>query len=327
MHKQLTYSLALSSCFALLTPNLATAHGASGAMTLNLDENALAKLNGGSNTLGKRFMYLEEYLDQTYNNVLIDGATPDPTPGTNPIPAKGLQFVVNGASIASPNPTLRTNVATNFSFNDDPTKATGQVGFSGAIRFRSDSWKGILSMSELSLHYEASRAAAGGTGWVIKTNQPFFGSNGLFDLTNVTTYVINGALGLTANVAFALEWSVVMAILPGDIVGNVCLQPAAASTDNASYDMCTQGVTIQDVQVQNQHFQVQLQGQGNNQFALKMNSVKLLGAPQHNQPAQYNDGTKLLNLPKVQAFGKYYQVNLKNMGNFVFNLDSITEIK
>ncbi|MEQ1637700.1 MAG: hypothetical protein ABL903_13525 [Methylococcales bacterium] len=105
------------------------------------------------------------------------------------------------------------------------------------------------------------------------------------------------------------------------------VQPAATAVDsnNAVYDPVTQIATIQDVQVQDQHYGVQLQLQPNNTF-------KLLGAqaatlPLKGQPAQYNVQNLNLLIPRIQVSGKYYTARLQNIGDYTFRLDQADEVQ
>lgn len=104
------------------------------------------------------------------------------------------------------------------------------------------------------------------------------------------------------------------------------VQPASALTDeaNASYDAARQLVTIQDVQVQDQHYWIQLQWQPNNTFQLVNPEItKALKS----QPAQYDLQKLTLLVPRIQVSGKYYRAVLQNIGNYTFRLDQINEVQ
>lgn len=103
------------------------------------------------------------------------------------------------------------------------------------------------------------------------------------------------------------------------------VQPVLAVTDepNASYDAVTQLATIQDVQVQDQHYRIQLQWQPNNTFQLVN---PLLTTSLKSQPAQYDLQKATLLIPRIQVSGKYYRALLQNVGNFSFRLDQIGEV-
>lgn len=97
-----------------------------------------------------------------------------------------------------------------------------------------------------------------------------------------------------------------------------------ADGDNARYDAAAQLVTIQDVQVQEQHYQIQLQYQPNNTFQL-LNPQ--LTTALKSQPAQYDLQNASLLIPRIQVSGKYYSARLQNIGNFAFRLDQFGEIQ
>ncbi|NOT86342.1 MAG: fibronectin type III domain-containing protein [Methylococcaceae bacterium] len=226
---------AFSAISSLSASWLANADTATGIMTVDMNATALANLQGVAG-LG-RYMYLEDFLNQTYNNIPITATTPDPTPGTAEVPALGLQFVVNAPTITSPIP-QRLNQPTTLNYTGDPTAGTGQVGFSGALRLLSDFSTGYLQMVEWSMYYDAARVNVGGfgeSGWIIKANEPAFpfglGSHTLFALKNVTTATVNGALSLSGDLIFGIEdWSTLLLGLnatdAGTVVGHVNLQPA-----------------------------------------------------------------------------------------------------
>lgn len=78
-------TIVLASC--LLTSSMACAHDvadthetntATGILTMNLNQVTLATLNGGNNAEGKRFLFVEDFFDQRYNNQAITDAKPDP---------------------------------------------------------------------------------------------------------------------------------------------------------------------------------------------------------------------------------------------------------
>lgn len=90
---------------------------------------------------------------------------------------------------------------------------------------------------------------------------------------------------------------------------------------NAEYDSITKILDIQDVQVGTQHYQVTLQSNGNDLFSLK--SAQPLITSVSSIPAKYENSKLTLFIPKVKAFGTYYQVEFKNIGNNVFQLNKV----
>ncbi len=104
----------------------------------------------------------------------------------------------------------------------------------------------------------------------------------------------------------------------------VYVQAAAA---NAVYAANTKTLTIQDVQLQvaNQHYQAQFQTQDGQLFTLT--SSQALPAQSNIQPILYNEHTQVLTIPSILVNGNYYQVQLHNIGGYVFSLDSFQVIK
>ncbi len=95
--------------------------------------------------------------------------------------------------------------------------------------------------------------------------------------------------------------------------------------ENAVYDDTNKLANIQDVQLQSQHFQVQLELQTNGLLTLK--TAKPNSWQQHNQPAQYDEATETLTIPRVVINGKYFKALLKNIGNYTFQLAQFEELK
>lgn len=330
----LKLSLALAVHLGLFAPSLVLANGANGEMVFNLDQNALATLLGGKNQPGSRYMYVEDVFDETYNNVLIKGDNPNPTPGIDPIPSDNIRFKVNGATITpAPEASGRYLQVTNFNYTDDPTKGTGEIAFSGAIRYHSDVWPGTLLMREMTLSYDPTRInkeKKGESGWIIQAHEPIFGTTTVFDLTDVTTATVNGALKLSGSLFITDTWAALLMIEPGIKVGEVNLIPAGedhsghdhdhmGNATMPAYDDNTKMVTIPDVQAGNQHYHVTMALQSNGLFNLK--TADVLKSSTATAPAVYNLTDNRLTIPKVKAFGKTYKVVLTNTGNFVFRLD------
>lgn len=234
--KPKTLSLSIALTLGAIS-GIASADSANGILTMNLDAAALATLNGGMNADGGRYIYVEEFFNQSYNTVpaLFGAGAPDPTPGTGMVSSLGMQFVVNPSSIAQL-AGQRLHQATTFNYTGTPTVGTGQIGLSGAIRIK-DITGGTTIMQELSLYYDANRINAGGfggSGWTLKTTIPGFGDSILFDLKNVTTSTVGGNLALTGDLIFGNGiWGQLYALnsaAQAQIVGNVNLQPVAAPT-------------------------------------------------------------------------------------------------
>jgi len=219
----------ISASFALtciLLSSAASADTATGILTINLDANTLATMDGGANTVGHRTLYVDQFYNQSFNNQAITGAD---TPSGTSASATDMQFVVNGASITSTAGSGRLLQPTSFEYSGDPTTGTGQIGLSGALTVSSDNWSGYLLMSELSLKYSSGE-------WVLYTNQPIFGTVALFDLSNVTTSTNSaGLLSLSGSLVFDPAWGGFMGVDSTTVVGNVNLAPAAVPVPAAAW--------------------------------------------------------------------------------------------
>ncbi len=101
--------------------------------------------------------------------------------------------------------------------------------------------------------------------------------------------------------------------------------------ENAIYDTNYRIVTIQDVQIQNEHYQLQLSQMPNSNL-WELKSAQLLSEPRHKQPGFYDPMTMILTLPtvRVQNWAIFdrdlYQAALTNIGNYVFRLDLAKEL-
>ena len=206
MNKKL-FMLKLSASFAvisILLSSAATANSASGTLTMNLDANALASFNGGANSVGSRYLYVE-----SYNNATATSST-------------GLAFTVNGSSNTSI-PFDSFFQTTNLNYGSDPTTGTGQIGLSGVVAVQSDFFSGYLQFSDLSLSYSTSDGQ-----WEIATHEAGFGTDKLFDLYNVVTSTNSaGLLSLTGNLVFDPQWASFLNVDSTTTVGSVSLAPAA----------------------------------------------------------------------------------------------------
>jgi sulfatase modifying factor 1 len=196
-------------CFAAVPPGSATAASvAGGRMVINFDEAALANLNFGSDPAVPA-MYLEEFFggpadaSRTRDQILSD----EIVPGNGAIPATGLVFEFNGASVT--NLTRRYSQPTAFSFQplDLTGTASGGIGMRGVMRMRGD-FQGGLLIGDLQLRYEASRKDTGGlrTGWVLWNYLDNF-KVPVFDTQNVIATVKPGRLTLTGTVTISEQFA------------------------------------------------------------------------------------------------------------------------
>ncbi len=101
--------------------------------------------------------------------------------------------------------------------------------------------------------------------------------------------------------------------------------PSTAESVNALFDTSTQVLTIEDVQVQNQHYRVALQSSENDLFTLK--TAEILTGQVQSEPAQYDLAAATLSIPKAQVGTQFFTFIFKNNGSFVFHLESKQELK
>ena len=209
-------------CAALFFNHAEAATVSGGALTLNLDRDALiagvghngVDLENYPDTPTAEFpiccrpaIYLEEFYDTTAAsktfNQLRDDNTPDLFDGIpDEIPGIGLQFTVNGATVAA-NPTGRFNKATSLTFDTDDLTGTasGRIGLAGAMRFRVDvdppSNRVLLGDLDIIYNPALEDPATGRSGWVIMNNSGFRISG--FDLFDVSTQLTGNSLTLAGN--------------------------------------------------------------------------------------------------------------------------------
>lgn len=75
-----------------------------------------------------------------------------------------MRFIINDETIsAAPANASRLLQNTTFSYTDDHTKGTGQIGLSGALRLRG-AFPGILVSKELTLSIDATKVNLGSMG-------------------------------------------------------------------------------------------------------------------------------------------------------------------
>ena len=192
------------STVLLFSPSLTPAATVtSGALTMNLDRDALATLvlnpSGTPPTL-----FLEEFFTSPSltGAQINDVVNTNLVPGNGEIPATGLVYNVTGSTVT--NPAGRAIQATNFTY--DPSNltgtATGQIGLGGVLRFMGN-FGGIFATGDYALKYDATRVgnAAGGSGWYLLNNYGFPVPG--WDLTDVTASSDPFSLSLSGT----LKWS------------------------------------------------------------------------------------------------------------------------
>jgi hypothetical protein len=90
----------------------------------------------------------------------------------------------------------------------------------------------------------------------------------------------------------------------------------------AEYDELTRIVYLDDVAVQDQHFQVTLQEQQGQFKVLSINSA----AKTYANAANYDAETGVVNIALIQVRGKHYRARLIRLDNTTFRLDSLSEL-
>lgn len=200
-------TLAIVTAVLLFSPSVSPAASVtSGALTMNLDRDALAQMivnpSGTPPTL-----YLEEFWNGPASASLTStqintAGVADLVPGTGEIPATGLVYDVTGATVT--NPTGRAIQATNFTYDpsDLTGTASGQIGLGGVMRFLGN-FPGIFVTGDFALKYDATRVGntADGSGWYLLNNYSF--PIPVFELTDVTAGSDPFSLALSGN----LKWS------------------------------------------------------------------------------------------------------------------------
>ncbi len=91
----------------------------------------------------------------------------------------------------------------------------------------------------------------------------------------------------------------------------------------AVFDTALKQLTLNDVQVDKQHYQAVLQQSGNDLFTLQ--SADPADVP-YTFPAYYEASNGLLEIPVLSVNNEYYQVTLRNIGDFKFQLESVKKI-
>lgn len=94
-------------------------------------------------------------------------------------------------------------------------------------------------------------------------------------------------------------------------------------TPPASFNVNTRRLTLRDVQVKQQHYQVQLQLQDDDHFVLKSAQPQ---SPQSGQALLYNLDSQQLEIPSVQVQNKYYRALLRHSGGANFKLEQLDEM-
>lgn len=202
--------VAIAAFGAVLAMPAQAATVSGGALTLNLDRDALIAGTLLDNTPAPS-IYLEEFWDASAASKtfleLRDGNTPaDLTDyAANEISAIGLSLPVNPGAIPT-NPAGRQNRATSFSFDpsDLSGSATGAIGLNGVMRFRVDvsppTNRVLLGDMTLEYHPGLQNATTGQSAWLLVNHIGFDAD--AFELFDVTTNLTGNSLTLNGNLGF-----------------------------------------------------------------------------------------------------------------------------
>ncbi|TPQ24967.1 VPLPA-CTERM sorting domain-containing protein [Methylomonas koyamae] len=195
---------------SLLATSAHAATVAGGSLILNLDRNAFAAGIDLDNTPAPS-IYVEEYFDASAASKTFAQLRDSNTPvdltnyAANEISAIGLEFTVNGASVA-PNPTNRHNSPTTFSFdpNNIAATATGNIGLAGGMRYRVDvdPPTNRVLMADMILAYNPAeqQKTPESSAWVIYNQVGF--SAVAFELFDVTTQLTGNVLTLNGSLGY-----------------------------------------------------------------------------------------------------------------------------
>lgn len=93
----------------------------------------------------------------------------------------------------------------------------------------------------------------------------------------------------------------------------------------STYNDLSRTLQINDVQYGSKHYQAELTHPAGD-FTFSIKAVQELNAQSVQQPEQLNPDSLELTLNKVSAFGRFYKVVLKHLGNFVFQLRTAEEV-
>lgn len=98
--------------------------------------------------------------------------------------------------------------------------------------------------------------------------------------------------------------------------------PATALNVATVYDEKTGMLSLNDIQVHDQHYRAQLQLQDEALFVL---ATVQLDKSRYVSPARYDVESALLEIPAVFTNGKFYKAVLRNIGDFKFRLEQLEE--
>ncbi len=234
-NKMLTsYSFILITAFTLLTATpLIASTVKGGAMTINIDNTALASAFTHNTDPNRSSFYLEEYFNSAQAASLNNAGllTTHIVPDTGEISGINRQLAVNDST------TSGSNQATNFTFDASDLSATaaGAIGLGGALRYRLNIPFSISAGGEevgnrtmtafFSLEYDTNEVdiVAGHSGWNLFNHYSF--RSKVFSLDNVMTTLTADTLLLTGDLSLASGFNH-LGGQQGTIIGDFSFQTA-----------------------------------------------------------------------------------------------------
>lgn len=199
--------LAVCSAFLPGTATAATVSG--GAFIMNLDRNALAAAVSLDTTEAPS-IYLEEFFDAQASAVRNNAQILEDhlVPGVGEIPATGLEFAVNGATVDVPVDRRTKPTTLTFDPDDFAGSVTGAIGLGGVSRFRidtGDDHNRIVS-GDYTLEFNAANIDpdTGQSGWTLYNHYSFRSES--FNLFNVVMGLDANALTLSGELGIGPGW-------------------------------------------------------------------------------------------------------------------------
>lgn len=100
--------------------------------------------------------------------------------------------------------------------------------------------------------------------------------------------------------------------------------PSTALNAAANYDPTSRVLSLNDIQVEGNHYRAQLQMQDDHTFTLTMLQPDI---SRYATPVQYEAASGLVKIPAVFVNGKVYRATLINAGNSLFIINSLEQIE
>ncbi len=229
-------------------------------------------------------------------------------------------FNVFSETINTPPKGLEERVpqASTFDYTGDPSTGTGIIGLAG-IHMIGGAFAGSLSFGDYHLSYDETRVnnGANGSGWVLTNNVSFPAPT--FDLTNVTTTIIDdtnfslsGDVVLTATIASMLLGE------EGYDVGNFTFTTQPSTGDIARYSAKSKQLMIPTIKVDDKFYNVALTRveSETGQISLDLSCAKITNSTSKTM-SEYDTTSGVVTIPTVEirdtkgSLGEISSVQLK----------------